>query len=60
MLSDTWSGISVLWKLDALMPTGSYKDRGVSIMVNWLAGFDVKVVVDDSSGNAGNGSPVRF
>jgi threonine synthase len=43
----------VLWKLDALMPTGSYKDRGVSVMVNWLAGFDVEVVVDDSSGNAG-------
>ncbi|MEZ4716009.1 MAG: pyridoxal-phosphate dependent enzyme [Caldilineaceae bacterium] len=34
-------------------PRGSYKDRGVSVMVNWLAGLDVEVVVDDSSGNAG-------
>ena len=53
LLADDWDGIPVLWKLDTLMPTGSYKDRGVSVMVNWLAGLDVEVVVDDSSGNAG-------
>jgi threonine synthase len=41
------------WKLDALMPTGSYKDRGVSVMVNWLAGLGAENLVDDSSGNAG-------
>ena len=53
LLTDTWDGMPVLWKLDTLMPTGSYKDRGVCVMVNWLAGLDVQVVVDDSSGNAG-------
>jgi threonine synthase len=35
------------------MPTGSYKDRGVSVMVNWLSGLGAATVVDDSSGNAG-------
>ena len=53
LLGDVWDGRAVFWKMDAFMPTGSYKDRGVSVMVNWLAGLDVEVVVDDSSGNAG-------
>lgn len=53
LLRDRWNGQDVYWKSDAFMPTGSYKDRGVSVMVNWLAGWDVDVVVDDSSGNAG-------
>jgi threonine synthase len=53
LIPDHWAGVPVQWKLDALMPTGSYKDRGVSVMVNWLAGLGVNTVVDDSSGNAG-------
>ena len=35
------------------MPTGSYKDRGVSVMVNWFKGQGAETLVDDSSGNAG-------
>lgn len=53
LIEDTWNGLPVRWKLDALMPTGSYKDRGVSVMVNWLSGLGALTVVDDSSGNAG-------
>lgn len=53
LIPDTWQGRPVLWKIDALMPTGSYKDRGVSVMVNWLAGLGAENLVDDSSGNAG-------
>jgi threonine synthase len=53
LIADEWHGRPVLWKLDALMPTGSYKDRGVSVMVNWLLGQGAEVLVDDSSGNAG-------
>ena len=53
LLKDVWGDLDVCWKLDALMPTGSYKDRGVSVMVNWLAGLGAVTVVDDSSGNAG-------
>jgi threonine synthase len=53
LVPDRWAGRSVHWKLDALMPTGSYKDRGVCVMVNWLAQLGVQTMVDDSSGNAG-------
>lgn len=53
LVKDQWAGHSVSWKLDALMPTGSYKDRGVSVMVNWLAGQGAVTMIDDSSGNAG-------
>ncbi len=53
LIPDRWGDLDLYWKLDALMPTGSYKDRGVSVMVNWLAGLGALTVVDDSSGNAG-------
>jgi threonine synthase len=53
LLRDNWSGVPLWWKWDAIMPTGSYKDRGVSVMVNWLIGLGAATVVDDSSGNAG-------
>ncbi len=52
-IPDSWAGLKVYWKLDTLMPTGSYKDRGVCVMVNWLTGLGAMTVVDDSSGNAG-------
>lgn len=53
LIRDKWGDQEVYWKLDALMPTGSYKDRGVSVMVNWLVRLGALTVVDDSSGNAG-------
>lgn len=53
LLADFWGDLALFWKNDALMPTGSYKDRGVSVMVNWLVGHGAMTVVDDSSGNAG-------
>ncbi|MBK8049643.1 MAG: pyridoxal-phosphate dependent enzyme [Anaerolineales bacterium] len=53
LVHDEWAGMSLQWKIDALMPTGSYKDRGVCVMVNWLKGQGYEVLVDDSSGNAG-------
>jgi threonine synthase len=40
-------------KLEYLMPTGSFKDRGVNPMVNQLMHMGVKSMVEDSSGNAG-------
>lgn len=39
-------------KLDFLMPTGSFKDRGTTVMVSALKTFGVSRVVEDSSGNA--------
>ncbi|MGB9727052.1 MAG: pyridoxal-phosphate dependent enzyme [Nitrososphaeria archaeon] len=46
---------SLWFKLDFLMPTGSYKDRGSSILISGLlSGLEnVEGVSEDSSGNAG-------
>ena len=40
-------------KLDYLCPTGSYKDRGASVLLTHLTALGVTEVVEDSSGNAG-------
>lgn len=40
-------------KLEYLNPTGSYKDRGTTTMMNHIAAFNIDEVIDDSSGNAG-------
>lgn len=40
-------------KLEYLNPTGSYKDRGTTTLMNHIASYDVEEVVDNSSGNAG-------
>jgi threonine synthase len=43
-----------LWcKLDQIMPTRSFKDRGAAVMLALAAGLGVEKVVVDSSGNAG-------
>jgi len=43
----------ILLKLDYLFPTGSYKDRGASVLISKIKELGIKIVVDDSSGNAG-------
>ncbi len=48
-----WHGFPVWFKLDFLCPTGSYKDRGVSVMISHLKQMGVRSIVEDSSGNAG-------
>ena len=40
-------------KLDYLCPTGSYKDRGASVLLTHLKALGVDTLVEDSSGNAG-------
>lgn len=40
-------------KLEFLFPTGSFKDRGASVLVSKLKEMGIKKVVEDSSGNAG-------
>ena len=49
----TWDGASVRLKLEFLMPTGSFKDRGMTVMVSYLKGCGIDQVLEDSSGNAG-------
>lgn len=48
-----WGGQEVLFKLDFLFPSGSFKDRGTALMINRLAELGVKSVLEDSSGNGG-------
>jgi threonine synthase len=43
-----------LWvKYDHLFTTGSYKDRGASVLISKAKELGVKYLVDDSTGNAG-------
>ncbi len=46
-------GKNVLVKQDHLFLTGSYKDRGASILMSKVKELGIKHVVEDSSGNAG-------
>ncbi len=40
-------------KQDHLFPTGSYKDRGASVLISKVCELGIKKIVEDSSGNAG-------
>ncbi len=44
----------VMFKMDYMMPSLSFKDRGAAILVAHCASIGVDKVVQDSSGNAGN------
>src|SRR5512138_2172501 len=43
----------VLVKQDQLFPTGSYKDRGATVLISKIRELGIREVVEDSSGNAG-------
>lgn len=53
LLSIEIEGKQVRIKQDHLFPTGSYKDRGASVLISVANEIGVKKVVEDSSGNAG-------
>lgn len=44
---------SIAFKCEYKNPTGSFKDRGTAVIVNWLKARQVTEAVEDSSGNAG-------
>ena len=48
-----FAGKTVWIKQDHLFPTGSYKDRGASVLVSKMKELGIKKAVEDSSGNAG-------
>jgi threonine synthase len=48
-----WAGQDLFFKLESASPTGSFKDRGASVLATALRGLGIGRVVDDSSGNAG-------
>jgi threonine synthase len=45
-------GRAIHGKLEYLSPTGSFKDRGTTVMISLLKKFGIEAVVEDSSGNA--------
>jgi len=53
LVAGEWKGASVLYKLEFMMPTGSFKDRGMTVMVSYLKSRGIDRVLEDSSGNAG-------
>ncbi len=48
-----FQGLRVGVKLEFLFPTGSFKDRGATVLVSKIKELGIKEVVEDSSGNAG-------
>ena len=53
LLAGQWHGAETLFKLEFMMPTGSFKDRGMTVMVSYLKSRGIDSVLEDSSGNAG-------
>lgn len=53
LLPDELFGQDVLLKMDQLCPTGSFKDRGSTVMLSKLREWGLEQIVEDSSGNAG-------
>ncbi len=47
------AGVPIRTKLDSQNPTGSFKDRGVAVMVSVLKLLGATHAIEDSSGNAG-------
>ncbi len=46
-------GRKVAFKCEYINPSGSFKDRGSSLIASWLHANGVKEAIEDSSGNAG-------
>ncbi len=53
LLARTLHGAPVLLKCEWMMPTGSFKDRGASVMLSLLRAQGIGAVLEDSSGNGG-------
>jgi threonine synthase len=53
LVKTEWDGGVVWAKLDSTNPTGSYKDRGIETLINYLSAQGATDIVADSSGNAG-------
>ncbi|MEO3749563.1 pyridoxal-phosphate dependent enzyme [Streptomyces sp. B6B3] len=54
LVESDWGDARVRFKLEWFSPTGSFKDRGSSVMISALAARGVTEVIEDSSGNGGS------
>jgi threonine synthase len=53
LVEEQYGERNVFLKLDYLFPSGSFKDRGASVLVSKICELGIKKVIEDSSGNAG-------
>ncbi len=53
LIQSDFAGSRIWFKLELLSITGSFKDRGTEVEMNFLKSSGVQEVVEDSSGNAG-------
>jgi threonine synthase len=53
LVERSWHGARALFKLEWFSPTGSFKDRGASVMISALRQQGVPRLLEDSSGNGG-------
>jgi threonine synthase len=53
LVQGDWGGRAVQWKCEFVSISGSFKDRGVAVMINHLLANGVTRVAEDSSGNGG-------
>ncbi|WP_240799203.1 threonine synthase [Streptomyces sp. A0958] len=54
LLQRTLAGLRVTIKTESMNPTGSFKDRGSSVMISTLRHQGVMQILEDSSGNGGS------
>jgi threonine synthase len=48
LVAGTWDRAVVDFKLDFMMPSGSFKDRGMTVMLTYLRSRGVTAVLEDS------------
>jgi threonine synthase len=53
LVRSQWNGAGISWKCEFVSISGSFKDRGVSVMINHLLANGVTKVAEDLSGNGG-------
>jgi threonine synthase len=53
LVAADFAGGQTWFKLEFVSPTGSFKDRGTEVEMNFLKATGIRDVVEDSSGNAG-------
>jgi len=53
LLERRFGGATALFKCEWFMPSGSFKDRGASVMLSLLRAQGIGAVLEDSSGNGG-------
>ncbi len=54
LVQQAWGDLRPFFKLEWFNPTGSFKDRGSSVMLSFLRQIGVDAVLEDSSGNGGS------